>query len=318
MAQITPIEWCDSAVNPVMGCDGCELAVPDRAGNTCYTWYLHERMGRQGQKGYADTFFEPKMFAGRMAIAALWPDLTGLDRPTKPWLNGHPRTIFVSDMGDALSERIGFSFLKAEIIENVITPAGRRHRWLWLTKRPQRMAFFDRWLESQGIAWPENLWAMTSVTSQRFIGRVRDLMKVRAAVLGLSCEPLLGAVQLPAEFLALGQHAWVITGYESGQNARPGHPNWATDIRDDCTAACVPFFHKQNGDWLQRTSGVMSMQLLMQKHQRHFRITDAGENGSILGAKGDDHAWMGRVGKKAAGRLLDGREHNEFPQPLAA
>ena len=368
MSQTTPIEWCDSAVNPVMGCDGCELAIPGREGNTCYTWYLHTRMHREGQKGYADKFFEPKMFAGRVAKAALWSDLTGTERASKPWLSGLPRTIFVSDMGDALSQSVGFSFLKTEIIDNVSSTAGSRHRWLWLTKRPQRMAFFDRWLESEGLAWPENLWALTSVTSQRFAHRALDLLKVRAAVRGLSCEPLRGPVRLidvrigkdratcrerydvlrgcdrrehlradgtwnhrrltdapdsiaPYYSTSVGPKIhWVITGYESGQNAHPGHPAWARDIRDDCLAAETAFFHKQNGDYgLYPATVARKKAVAVANDGTAYDPVDIAVGGSRRGEairanhQRADLTTLYRVGKKAAGRLLDGRTHDEFP-----
>src|SRR3954470_14030288 len=100
MSKSTPIQWCDSTVNPVMGCGGCELWDKDR--KTCYAGTLHGR--RAGQKGFARTFLSPTLFPGRLEGAARCPDLAGWARADKPWLDGLPRLIFVSDMGDALSE----------------------------------------------------------------------------------------------------------------------------------------------------------------------------------------------------------------------
>src|SRR4051812_42951992 len=113
----TEIQWCDSTVNPAMGCDGCELWVQGAGGRrTCYAGILHERRGGKNI-GFAPKFEIVTEFPGRMAKAARWPDLTGRVRDDKPWLDGLPRLIFVSDMGDALSAAIGFDYLKREIID---------------------------------------------------------------------------------------------------------------------------------------------------------------------------------------------------------
>jgi protein gp37 len=104
---------------------------------------------------------------------------------------------------------------------------------------------------------------------------------------------------------------WVIVGGESGPNARPMHPDWARSLRDQCEAAGVPFLFKQWGEWVPR--GPESMGYPCVENVARVRLTDAGHNGSVLGAKGGNDVWMQRAGKKAAGRLLDGSEHNGFP-----
>lgn len=192
MGKDCPVEWCDSAANPVMGCDGCELWIPGKGIKHCYAGTLHTI--RAGRPGYAERFDEPKLFPGRMAAAARWSDLGGTERPEKPWLNSMPRMIFISDMGDALSRDVPFSFLQEEIIAAVTSEPGRRHLWLWPTKQPQRMALFAAHLESQGISWPKNLWAGTSVTSAEQTARIRQLLRVPAAVRFVSYEPALGQV----------------------------------------------------------------------------------------------------------------------------
>ena len=214
MSQWSGVEWCDSSANPVMGCDGCELWVPEKGIKICYAGTLHEMRGplvALGKaKGYAKVFPEPEMFAGRMAEAARWSDLRGKKREAKyarpqgsilpvvtraarPWLDGMPRMIFISDMGDALSKSIPNEYLRDEI---VLTVAGdlwqaRGHVGMWLTKQPERMAEFAAWIRAQGVQWPERLWAGTSITGRGQGARVRALQRVPAKRRFLSVEPVL-------------------------------------------------------------------------------------------------------------------------------
>ncbi len=121
-----------------------------------------------------------------------------------------------------------------------------------------------------------NVWLMTTVEHQDYTWRIDEILKVPAVVHGLSLEPLLGAVMLPEEFLELGSRGWVITGGESGRKPRPSQPDWFRSLRDQCVSAGVPFHFMQ---W--------------------------GEYGSDLV----------KIGKKNAGRVLDGRTWDEFPSP---
>lgn len=170
-------------------------------------------------------------------------DLTGKPRPDKPWLDRLRRLVFISDMGDALSRSVGFDFLKSEIIDVVLSPEGRRHIWLWLTKRPRRMAEFARWLRDEhGIDWPDNLVAMTSVIDRRSLGAVDQLLEVPAKLRGLSIEPLIERVTIDRPGID-----WAIVGGESGTYARPFDLAWARSIRDDCREKDIPVFVKQMG-----------------------------------------------------------------------
>jgi protein gp37 len=243
MSIKTKIQWCDSTVNPTMGCDGCEIW--DDRRKTCYAGSLHVRFGGS-TVGYAPTFEDVTMFPGRMAEAARWPDLTGKPRADKPWLNGMPRIIFVSDMSDALSLAVSFEFLHAEIVEIVSKEPGNRHQWLWLTKRPNRMAEFSRWLAARGTAWPVNLWAGTSVTSRATTSRIRHLLDVgdSRTMRFLSVEPQVEFIDLDRWLPGLD---WIIQGGESGRKARPFDLAWADSMIERTRALGVPLFLKQLG-----------------------------------------------------------------------
>lgn len=263
MGKYTSIQWCDSAVNPVMGCDGCELYEPARPGmtpervaslvRTCYAGVLHEMRGGK-VKGYAADFLTPEMFPGRMAAAAKWGDLTGKDRveirkgdeikeDAKPWLNGRPRHVFISDMGDALSRAIPFEYLLAEVV-NVV--ANWPHVGMWLTKQPGRMAEFSNWLEARGVAWPANLWAGTSITQHGQGARLRQLRKVRAATRFVSIEPI---VDDPGD-LDFGGIALAILGGESGRGARATDVATVRALLGRVDAAGAAAFVKQLGAYV--------------------------------------------------------------------
>lgn len=240
MAQNTAIQWCDSTENPTMGCAGCELWSSER--QTCYAGVLHQRFGGVSS-GYAPEFEQVTLFPGRMRRASRWSDLSGRKRKNKPWLDGMPRLIFVSDMSDALSESVEFDFLKEEVIDNVTSEDGQRHCWLWLTKRPQRMAAFSRRLEQN---WPTNLWVATSITTQKSSSRIKHLLEVgdSETTRFLSVEPQWESINLQ-EWLP--EIDWVIQGGESGSDAHPFHVEWAESLIKQCQEADVPYFLKQLG-----------------------------------------------------------------------
>jgi protein gp37 len=243
MAMKTKIQWCDSTVNPTMGCDGCEIWRPQR--RSCYAGTLHTRFGGV-TSGYARTFEEVTTFPGRMAEAAGYSDLTDKNRPDKPWLDNLPRHIFVSDMSDSLSSSVTFEYLRDEIVNHVSDGPGRRHRWLWLTKRPERMALFSSWLGDRGIEWPDNLWAGTSITSGTTTSRIKSLLKVGTpqTIRFLSVEPQIESINLEKW---LPQLDWVIQGGESGRKSRPFDVGWAMDLLAQCRKYGVAYFLKQLG-----------------------------------------------------------------------
>lgn len=115
-----------------------------------------------------------------------------------------------------------------------------RLNWLLLTKRPENIAGFYR-----GREIPFNVWLGTSVESQEYaVKRIPHLLSNDCAVRFLSCEPLLGPLDL-REYLGRNKINWIIVGGESGPGWRPMNPEWVRDIREQCQEAGVPFFFKQ-------------------------------------------------------------------------
>lgn len=217
---------------------------------TCYAATLHLNKGRsilnptrQMNLGYAPVFEKVTRFEGRVWAMARKKDLRGVNDPQKPWLDGLRRLVFVSDMGDAFSRDSDFDFLENEVIEPIKSPRGTSHFWLWLTKRPDRMARFGERIGG----FPKNLCAMTTVTGPDYLHRIDQLRKVPAAVRGLSFEPLWE--HIPPEKLNLEEISWLILGGESGRReyVRPFDLSWARELRDYCREQGVAFFLKQLG-----------------------------------------------------------------------
>lgn len=193
--------------------------------------------------------------------------------------------------------------------------------------------------------WPlPNVWLGVSAEDQaRADERIPLLLDTPAAVRFLSAEPLLGPIDLrqlerparigvdvidalecdlpPEEDVEWGTAVldWVIVGGESGPGARPMHPDWARQLRDDCAAAGVPFFFKQWGAWTPGENvGAANPNF------GGYYDEDAGRwnftvfsPAAIEGLHLDDEPVVWSVGKKAAGRLLDGVEHNAMPERAA-
>lgn len=232
---------------------------------TCYAYVLHNMRGisilngnRKGNSGHAPVFEKLTYFERRMADAANWHDMLGETRLEANWKHQIARLIFISDMGDALTDPNDFDFLEKEVMPAIRSKNGRRHIWLWLTKRPHLMMKFA---EKVG-GFPENLCAMTTLTGpdSASMKRLIDLKNVDARMRGLSIEPLWE--RIPPSTLDLTGIDWVIVGGESGSGlkfTRPFALEWAEELRDHCHKHHVAFFMKQLGRNPSRGGGVFRL-----------------------------------------------------------
>jgi protein gp37 len=266
--------------------------------------------------------------------------------------------VFVNSMSDLFHDSIPDEFIARVWAVMTATP---QHTYQILTKRHGRMRSLlgkgaDHMLSLLGpppgatnlVPWPlPNVWLGVSVEDQKRADlRIPALLATSAAVRFLSCEPLLGPVDLSryvsGDCPECGQditteacgtvHAdmacdptatglqWVIAGGESGPGARPMHPGWAQTLRDQCQAAGVPYFFKQWGEWAPVPADHPKAQGMDVRgyfgsqcnyvERPPMSALPAGQ-WSIGGDTG--FTPMGRVGKTKAGRLLDGRTWDEFP-----
>ncbi|MCK5607457.1 DUF5131 family protein [Candidatus Pacearchaeota archaeon] len=234
----TKIEYCDSSGNLMAGCQGCELYNPKWTDdkNVCYAERLTRR--HAGNKGWPEAFNKPKVFPERLKTIAGWSDLTGKDRPLKPWLNGYPRIVFLNDMGDTFTESLPEGWLDPYIMELRNSP----HIYLLLTKRPKKMVTYFK--ESLGEV-PDNFWLGTSVTSMAQIGRIDELAKIsHMAKTWISFEPLRGSV-MPS---FIQEFDWIVAGGETGWRAEEMEAIWIYELIENCEALGIPFFFKNWGE----------------------------------------------------------------------
>lgn len=208
----------------------------------CKAGILHLQHGmdptnpdRMPKAGFSPTFEQVTLFPGRAAAMASMDDLTGTSRPDKPWLDGLPRLIKLGDLGDLLSSGVPFEFLRDEVVLPVISPAGRRHIWLWATRRSFDMLTFARWLRKEGIAWPRNLVPMASMVNDKLTKGVCHLRKIRAAVRGVVINHM-----WDVRNLHLKGFSWVIA--DCSINDRSVKSGWVESVAIRCRAAGCAFF----------------------------------------------------------------------------
>jgi protein gp37 len=288
---MSKIEYTDETLNPIRSRDvrsssrarpGWFCTKVSPGCKNCYSENLNGFRGN-GLRYAADQ----EQFAG------LFLDEKTLAKPLR-WRR--PRKIFWCDMTDMFHPLVKDEWLRLIFRVMRETP---QHTHIILTKRPERMKTWS----CLGHASLQHVWAGTSVENQETADqRIPHLLATPAYTRWISAEPLLGPVSLDAAVCdwweSRYQPLWVVCGGESGPKARPMHPGWARSLRDQCVAAGVPFFFKQWGAW-----GPTGSDIQFQRKRVHTWGVD------------DPHgaAAVARWGKKAAGRLLDGREWNEFP-----
>ena len=191
------------------------------------------------------------------------------------------------------------------------------HRDFLIEKQVEKICGERGWC-APNFQWPlPNVWVGVSVENQaRADERIPALLQTPAAVRFLSVEPLLGSVDLgtwlfervrvgsPLEgsefdIYLRGLLDWVIVGGESGSDARPMHPDWVRSIRDQCQDGGVPFFFKQWGE-------CCAYGQMPEDTYREWDIYHGTESWNSNVPR-----W--RVGRKKAGRILDGRTHDDLP-----
>ncbi|MDO3312370.1 bacteriophage protein gp37 [Mycobacteroides abscessus subsp. abscessus] len=340
MADKTGIEWTDVTWNPVTGCDkvspGCDR---------CYAMKMAKRLKAMGSAKY-QTDGDPRTSGPGFGVAR-HPGTLAYPLTVK-----EPTRIFVNSMSDLFHDKVPDEYIASVWAIMALAPhhtfqlltkrhgrmrslvgsarfAGRvytainsmlNHGNPLLINDIAIMAALDGFARGQ-FKVLHNVWLGVSAEDQKRADvRIPALMDTPAAMRFVSAEPLLGRIELKQHWLhpvmrqpspensAIGRRIgkahgvgfidWVIVGGESGPGARPMHPDWARSLRDQCVEANVPFLFKQWGEWVT-------------EDQSPEDITLPGISTLHWG---DDQPSAYKVGKKRAGRELDGRTWDQYPQ----
>jgi len=328
MSENSKIEWTDHTFNPWEGCQkvgpGCDHCYAETrnarfAGGTAINWGpgaprrrtspANWRKPLQWNKAYAEFFAQ----------------------------HGRRQRVFCASLADVFDNEVDPQWRRDLFDLIKLTP---NLDWLLLTKRignVRRMLPTIGWLDAR-----DNVWLGATIVNQAEADRdVPKLLSVPARVRFLSMEPLLGPVDLTrlphgdesdldalrGQVVYTSQHfavrpeqlgksiSWVIVGGESGPGARPMHPVWSRDIRDQCEEAGVPFLFKQWGEWAPGENAPGPMKRTEQgawwwANSWDMRPVTPTESMQMYGDDGPD-VW--HFGKKASGRMLDGVTHDGFP-----
>lgn len=308
------IEWTDETWNPIVGCTKCSPGCLN-----CYaermTWRLRN-IGIYPYHQHPD--LEPVTKRGWTGI------ITCNDKSLNKPLHWHkPRRIFVCSMSDLFHPKVPFEFI--EEVFRVIDKCSR-HTFLILTKRPEIAFKYIQYMKQrlsklQGIEmarwyWPENIHFGVSISNPDEMWKATELSRIPVAVRWISFEPLLADVgKIPLiscredgnDLEEFGQHIdWVVVGGESGPGARPMHPDWPRNIRDQCVSADVPFCFKQWGKFCPSENGTIAV-----FNDGSFQRDPTGKFDWL---KGYAFERMIPIGKKKAGCLLDGKEWKQLPE----
>lgn len=287
MAETTNIEWADATLNFWIGC----TAVSNGAKGACAHCYAETWGNRFGVKWGSG---EPRRkTVGNLAKA--------MRVERKAIAQGKPQLCFSNSLSDIFDKEVPVEWL-AEAFETMrATP---HVIYLLLTKRPQNAR--KRSLEAGGL--PSNAAIGFTAVTQAELERdapfaIRAKVDLNPAFLFVSIEPMMGAMDISPYLHGAGID-WVIAGGESGPHARPTHADWIRSLRDQCASAQIPFLFKQWGEWLGY--GVAAP------------ADEYGNLGLPCEPTADfdfpDGERVFKVGKKAAGRLLDGVIHDARPQ----
>lgn len=312
MADDTKIEWADSTMNPWIGCTKIAPAC-----DHCYAADMAKRYG------WVEWGNHPR----KRTSDALWAKPRQWQKNAAAFYaeHGRKRRVFCASLADVFDNQVPSEWRSDLWGLIAATPD---LNWLLLTKRPQNI---EKMLPTDSI-WnmiKSHVWLGTTVEDQEHADRnIPHLLQHDAAVRFISVEPMLGPIDLNINWPdgslvnSLTRNGngldWVIAGGESGPHARPSHPDWFRDLRDQCAAAGVPFLYKQWGEWAPGENatdpvprgGELAAWYRDEKSDWHTRRVSLAESEEM---HRNDEPDLWRLGKKQAGRMLDGVTHDGFP-----
>ena len=353
MGDKTKIQWTDATWNPLRGCarvsDGCRNCYAESVAHR----FSGPRMPYEGLTRIVNS--HPTWTGEVRMIPELLDQPLRWKRPRRIFVNSMS-DLFHEKVPDHFIDRVFGAMWACHVcaggqskhVFQILTKRAKRMRDYLRQNRREHWAraainlagkydpdgIFDDIANAQGSH--PRVWLGVSVENQATADeRIPLLLDTPAAVRWISAEPLLGEINLyPSSYLPCQNYEhvimdpetggfeccsqcdytgiseeigidWIVAGGESGPHARPTHPEWLRSLRDQCKAAGVRFFFKQWGEWIPGS-----------------QTSDTGNQTALVGACQHGHRWENgahswRIGKKAAGRLLDGVLHDEYPEPAS-
>mgnify|MGYP003388684612 CR=1 FL=1 len=330
MADNSKIEWTDHTFNPWEGCQ--------KIGPGCDHCYAETRNARFNGAAINWGPGAPR----RRTSAANWHKPLKWNREDAAFAEkyGRKQRVFSPSLADPFDNEVDPKW-RADFFD--LIDATPNLDWLLLTKRIGNVTPMLKAMGRECL--PVHVWLGATIVNQEEADRdIPKLLSTPAVVRFLSCEPLLGPLDWIAPVARWQQQTpiagkthipwwhplidWIIAGGESGPGARPMHPEWARSLRDQCAAAGVAFHFKQWGEWLPDFEMATNRPQDDAEQSRFATCvwdTEADAFAKTNGSWCDSDQWyfarsyndpeqsMTRIGKKRAGRLLDGVEHNGFP-----
>ncbi len=273
MAKNTKLEWVHHTFNPWWGCIKISTACKN-----CYAETWARRVGKRvwghgaGRRFFSEQHWsEPRKWNREAAQA------------------GERRRVFCASMADVFELRTELDPWR-ERLAGLIRDTPHLD-WLLLTKRHEYVNQLAPWRE-----WPDNVWLGMTVENQHWANvRIPHLAEIPAIVRFLSCEPLLGPIDL-TPWLGDTLH-WIVAGGESGAKARPTDPRWFRSLRDQCLSAGAAFHFRKWGQWSPNAPDRPG------RKRTHEFLHANGERQTM---------WA--VGAHVSGRELDGEMWNQVPK----
>jgi len=290
MAETSAIQWTDATVNFWWGCT--------KVGPGCDHCYAETWNNFRGNKMWGTG-------APRRPIKGAAALIRKLQRQAPEFFaeHGRRRRVFMQSMSDTFDNEVEQAW-RVEMFAEIEEAPDLEIQLL--TKRIGNVPKMVPVHWAHGL-WPRHVGLMATVVNQAEFDR--DVPKLLATNwnygipwVGLSIEPMLGPIKIGEVRLD-----WIIAGGESGAEARPSHPHWFTSLRDQCAANGTPFLFKQWGEWLPARRSTPTVVW------GDGTVDHDGSHHGNANANGPGYN-VERVGKKTAGRLLDGIEHNGFPK----
>lgn len=276
MGRNSHIEWTHHTFNPWWGCKKVSPAC-----DNCYAEVWAKRMGHQlwgleaPRRFFSDVHWQEPLKWNEEAVAS-----------------GRRSRVFCASMADVFERRRDLNDQRDRLWELITSTPNLD--WLLLTKRPQNIERIAPW----GNTWPKNVWLGTSVENQALAEkRLPFLLRTPATVRFLSCEPLLGNLNLTSWFNRKDFYPidWIIAGGESGGRSRPMHPDWILSLLRQCQSVQVPFHFKQWGQWVPAD------------------LANDMCRSTLFEPKNERAVLMMRLRKKEAGRILEGNTWDGVP-----